>query len=71
MNRFITACELFDIKLLEIKYSDYDDDGYITEQPAGQAATLISSRFNMSGMTCGACVGTIEKAVQQLSGVQE
>lgn len=68
MNRIIKACELFDLKLLDIQYNEFDD-GFISWEAPENASRFISTRLTITGMFCGACAGTIEKALQDLEGV--
>jgi len=68
MNRIIKACELFDVKLLHIQYNEFDD-GFISWEAPENASRFISTRLAITGMFCGACAGTIEKALQDLEGV--
>lgn len=68
MNRIIKACELFDVKLLDIQYNEFDD-GFVGWEAPENATRFISTRLTITGMFCGACAGTIEKAVQELEGV--
>ncbi|KEF63530.1 uncharacterized protein A1O9_01508 [Exophiala aquamarina CBS 119918] len=68
MNRIIKACELFDVKLLDIQYNEFDD-GFISWEAPENASRFISTRLTITGMFCGACAGTIEKALSDLEGV--
>ncbi|KAK5063081.1 hypothetical protein LTR84_005157 [Exophiala bonariae] len=68
MNRIIKACELFDVKILDIQYNGFDD-GFVGWEAPENASRFISTRLAITGMFCGACAGNIEKAVQELEGV--
>lgn len=67
MNRIIKACEVLDIKLIDIQYNDFDDDD--VEAKVDVSKTTLS-KLALDGMTCGACVTTIEKALNSLHGVE-
>lgn len=68
MNRIIKACELFDVKILDIQYNEFDD-GFVRWEAPENASRFVSTRLTITGMFCGACAGTIEKAIQELEGV--
>jgi hypothetical protein len=68
MNKIIDACELFDIKILDIKHNDFED-GFIDWETTRNTTNFISTRLSISGMIFGASTGTIEKAIQQVEGV--
>ncbi|KIW09924.1 hypothetical protein PV08_11700 [Exophiala spinifera] len=67
INRFIATCEYFDIKLLEIKYNDFDD-GWKTKEEGVQ---LTSTHLVITGMTCATCTATIERVLQKIQGVEQ
>lgn len=68
MNRIIKACELFDVKILDIQYNEFDD-GFVRWEAPENASRFISTRLTITGMFCGACAGNIEKAIQGIEGV--
>lgn len=70
MNRLIRACEILDIKLIDIKYNDFDDDYYSDTVDSKSGSTATLSTVTVQGMTCAACVSTIETAISSLQGVQ-
>ena len=71
MNRLIAALEALDINVIKIQYNDFDDGFNETGSSQEPRSVLVSSRLQISGMTCVACVGTIQKAVSELEGVEQ
>ena len=70
MNRLISALETFDINIIKVQYNDFDHAFIQAGSCKEQKSILSTSRLSISGMTCGACVGTIEKAVSKVNGVE-
>jgi Cu+-exporting ATPase len=69
MNRLIAALETLDLNIITVQYNDFGN-GSSKAILDKQDPVLVSSRLQISGMTCGACVGTIEKAVAGSTGVE-
>lgn len=67
MNRLIKACDAFDLQFLHIRYNDDEDScaPIQTEKPT----TLGTCRISIGGMTCGACVSSITKELEDIGGV--
>ena len=65
MQKIIQSLELFDIKLIEIKYNDFDDfaSGPVT------ATQITVTKFAVDGMTCAACTSAIRDAVKKVEGI--
>jgi Cu+-exporting ATPase len=69
MNRIIKACEVLDLQVLQIQYNDSEEkEAAVT--PANPKWSLHTKYLALSGMTCAACVQTIEKALLSVDGVQ-
>lgn len=67
MNRLIKACEVLDIKLLQIQYNDFDDGD--DEDAKIESTTTTASKLILSGMTCAACVSAIENCLHSMKGI--
>lgn len=70
MNRLIRACEIFDIKLINIQYNDFDEDYASQEDDIKSHSPATLSVVTIQGMTCAVCVSAIDSAVKSLEGVK-
>lgn len=68
MNRLIKACDALDFRLFQIKYND-DQDGSCPPIDSEEKSTFTMCRISIGGMTCGACVSSITKELENLNGV--
>ena len=71
MSRLISACEFLDIGILNIQYNDFDDGpehANLIEINSNERS--ITSKVTIEGMTCAACVSSIEQALSTLDGVE-
>ena len=71
MSKLIHACQFLDIDLLKIQYNDFDDgpeDAGLVEINSNER--VVTSKIAIEGMTCAACVSSIEKAVSTLDGIE-
>lgn len=57
---------MLDIKLINIQYNDFDDPVSLQKKLPCSTKTI---RLQVGGMTCAACVGSIEQAINKLHGV--
>lgn len=70
MNRLIKACELLDLNVVKIQYNEFDDLPTYDTSEEHKPGLSVVSRFTIEGMTCTACVTTIEKALRSVRGVE-
>lgn len=68
ISKLIRASELLHINI-EIQYNDSLQDASSTKDLTTGSTEYISTRLRISGMTCAACVGTVEKTLSELEGV--
>ncbi|KAK3700407.1 hypothetical protein LTR37_016018 [Vermiconidia calcicola] len=71
ISHLIKACEFLDINLITAKYNEFDDGP--TESRGDDTAEvdrLVCSRITLDGLTCAACVASVETAVSKLDGVE-
>ena len=68
MNRIIRICDTFDIRFLEIKYSDAEDSCAPAESVKKRTESK-TCRISIGGMTCGACVAAVTKELDNVVGV--
>jgi Cu+-exporting ATPase len=71
MSRLINACEFLDIGILKIQYNDFDDgpeDASLVEIHSTER--IITTKIAIEGMTCAACVSSIEQAISTLNGIE-
>lgn len=69
MNRIIKACELLDLDVIKVQYNAFDDGPVYCDEEKLLSSQLVVSKFSIDGMTCTACVTTIEKSLVALNGV--
>ena len=71
MQQIIKACEALDLNIIKIQYNDFDDDStnFKANIPANNALAPTVTKLAIEGMTCAACVSTIEISVKALPGV--
>lgn len=70
MTRLIKTCEFFDLKLINIQYNEFDDGPAEIDGSADKGDPLVTTKISLDGMTCAACVSTVESAVAALDGVE-
>ncbi|KAK3697126.1 hypothetical protein LTR37_017622 [Vermiconidia calcicola] len=71
ISQLIKACEFLDINLITAKYNEFDDGP--TESKGDATADvdrLVTSKITLDGLTCAACVASVESAISKLDGVQ-
>ncbi|KAF2711408.1 heavy metal translocatin [Pleomassaria siparia CBS 279.74] len=68
MNRLIKACDVFDFRLVHIKYND-DERGSCAPIESEEGTNFGMCRISIDGMTCGACVSSVTKELESLHGV--
>ena len=67
MNRIIKACEVLDVQILNVQYNDLEEK----EATASSVKSALDTMYlSLSGMTCAACVGNIEKSLLRVNGVE-
>jgi len=67
MNHIIKACEVLDIQFLNVQYNDFEEKEAAV---ASIKSTLDTKFLTLNGMTCAACVQTIESTLLQVNGVE-
>ena len=71
MNRLIKACDFLDLNIINIQYNEFDDGpDEVNDDAIDKENRLITSKITLDGMTCAACVASIENAVNGLDGVE-
>ena len=71
MSRLIKACEFLDLDIIKVQYNDFDDgpDDTTFDDVDGKNQ-LVTSKVAIEGMTCAACVSSIQQALSGLHGVE-
>lgn len=67
MNRLIRFCEILDVKMIDIQYNEFDDEK--DQDETCPSKTSIVTPLVLEGMTCAACVSTVETALNAIEGV--
>lgn len=71
MSRLIKACEFLDLDVIKIQYNDFDNGPeHAALNENNQDERIVTSKISVGGMTCTACVSSIEKAVSKIRGVE-
>lgn len=70
MSKLIRACETLDLRLIDIKYNDSNDDTDLDAQKFQQTPIAVC-KLRIDGMTCSACVSAIESSISSIAGVYE
>lgn len=70
ISKLIRASELMHIDI-SVQYNDTLQDSSGVQNTAPGSTECVSTRLIISGMTCVACVETVEKALSDLNGVRK
>lgn len=70
MAQLIRACEYLDLDIIKIEYNAFHYGPDESISIAEKGSQLVTSKIALEGLTCAACVSSIEKAVTGLDGVE-